>query len=191
MNTESKVGLWNEYYKGRTKRKIYSDPHTADLASKWLNQKDILTIEDWGCGFGGFKKYVAEHQTYVGVDGSESVFVDKIEDLVTYTTSVDAIHIRHVLEHNQEWRPILRNVLKSFNKRAVLTIFTPFLEEEKIIKVYENWCNTGKNMVDISLPLAEVLNIISEFPDIKYKTEFDLKTATQYNIEHVFYLEKN
>lgn len=190
MKTESKLGLWNEFYKGRTKRKMYSDPITATLASQWLNIKEIKTIEDWGCGFGGFKDYVAPHQTYVGVDGSESAFVDKIEDLEKYTTVVDAIHMRHVLEHNQQWRIIFRNFLKSFEKRAVLTLFTPFTEKETIIKLRENAWGTGRSMVDISLPLDEITNIISEFSNIKYHTRFDLVTETQYKIEHIFYLEK-
>lgn len=45
-------------------------------------------------------------------------------------------------------------------------------------------------MVDISLPLDEINYIISQYPEIVVKTEFDLKTPTQYKVEHIFYLEK-
>ena len=188
---ETKIGLWDSSYKDVTVRKMYDDPLTASMASHWLDQPDILTIEDWGCGYGGFKEYIAAHQTYVGIDGSNTIFADKTEDLVTYLTSVDAIHMRHILEHNQDWRSILNNFLYSFNKRAVLTVFTPFTQQESIIQVYENWSGTEKAMVDISLSLEELTEIFKQHPGIKVMSELNMKTNTQYNTESIFYFEKS
>jgi len=45
--------------------------------------------------------YIWPHQSYIGIDGSNTKYADKIEDLVLYKTKVDAIHMRHVLEHNE------------------------------------------------------------------------------------------
>ena len=188
----SKLGLWNNVYENEAVNFgiMYGDDYTAKLASEWLNQDSITTIEDWGCGYGGFKNFIAPHQTYIGVDGSNTPFADKIVDLSMYETQVDAIHLRHVIEHNQNWKIILENFLSGFTKKAVLTLFTPFMAETTTVAAYENWRGTGTTMVDISLSYDELMSIISKHQDIKVKTELNLNTHTQYKVEHVFYLEK-
>lgn len=86
------------------------------------------TVEDWGCGTGWSKRHF---KNYKGIDGSPSKLVAEkdIVDLVNYTSSVDNILMRQVLELNIEWRQILENVKKSFKKKFFLVVFTPFVEK--------------------------------------------------------------
>jgi hypothetical protein len=62
--------------------------------------------EDWGCGTGVAEQYFKE---YKGIEGSASKFIKKEDtvDLVEYTSNVDNIFMRQVLEANPDWRNIL------------------------------------------------------------------------------------
>jgi hypothetical protein len=140
------------------------------------------TIEDWGCGFAHAKTFVAKSQ-YIGIDGS-SKHADRLADLRDYTSHVDCIFMRHVLEHNVDWRRILDNAVTSFQKRMVLIIFTPLAETTRVI---------GTNASITSFPVPDISFSRSDLTDcfngVRY-TEESLATDTQYGIEHMFYLEK-
>jgi len=188
---ESRAGLWDQNYAGQISRSLYGkDPLTAIKAAKFFRKLRIRTIEDWGCGRGGFQDYLRWYQRYVGIDGSKTKYADITADLVDYTSRVDAIHIRHVLEHNPEWETILTNAICSFRKRLVLTIFTPFQPDHtKVIAEYENWQNSGITMVDIGFRKSDLTKYF-ESKGITWHSEENLETRSQYNIEHIFYLKK-
>ncbi len=61
---------------------------------------------------------------YVGIDES-SKYADKIADLGGDTSEIDCIFMRHLLEHNFDWRRTLTNAIASFKKRKVLVILIP------------------------------------------------------------------
>jgi len=183
----SRMGLWNKIYEREHSRKMYADPATAKVAGGFLNHEEIQTIEDWGCGYGGFKNYIGKNQKYIGIDGSKSQYPAKIADLELYTSDVDAIHMRGVIEHNNEWAKILENSTKSFKKRMVLTLFTPFQSTTKIIDTLPNFCDTGVDMIDIAFSRQD---IIIRFGKITFFSIENIKTKTKYNVEHMFFLEK-
>lgn len=183
----SRVGLWNARYENVENRKMYDDPHTAGLAGEFLRHETIQEVEDWGCGYGGFKEYLAPHQRYIGVDGSQTPFAERIVDLETYRSDVDAIHLRHVLEHNINWHSILSNALLSFKKRMVLTLFTPFVEETCIINQYEYFGGSNITMVDVAFRRDD---IVSLFGGLKWESKENINTKTQYKVEHVFFLSR-
>lgn len=195
-NNFSKLGIWNkqysnkQYYSDKKVRQVYGDPKTAILAAEWLAIPEIKEVQDWGCGVGGFEQYIANWQKYIGIDGSDSPGASKILDLSNYVTSVDSIHLRHVLEHNELWEKILRNFIQSFTKRGVITIFTPFKEKTEIHKTYKNWQNTGFDMVDITFSWEDIKKVIEEDSSITYKTQFNIPTKTQYGIENIILLKK-
>lgn len=195
-NKFSKLGVWNklyinkQYYSDKKTRQMYGDPRTAILAAEWLAIPEIKEVQDWGCGVGGFEQYIAKWQTYTGIDGSDAPGASKIVDLSNYITSVDSIHLRHVLEHNELWENILRNFLQSFTKRGVITIFTPFKEKTQIHKVYKNWVNTGFDMIDVVFSWEDIKKVIEENPSITYKTNFNIPTDTQYGVENMILLKK-
>jgi hypothetical protein len=140
------------------------------------------TIEDWGCGFTHAKTFVTNSR-YIGVDGS-SPHADQIVDLSEYTSEVDCIFMRHVLEHNVAWRRILANAVASFTKRMVLIIFTPFADTTRVIAAATHV--TSVPTPDISFRKEDLTDYFKQF---HYREE-SLNTDTQYQTESVFYIEK-
>jgi hypothetical protein len=173
----SLVGAWN--YDNMPKFH-YGDDTTYQRGMAFLD--GYGEIEDWGCGFAHARSFV-RNSIYIGVDGS-SPHADKIVDLCEYRSESDCIFMRHVLEHNVEWRRILAGAIASFKKRMTLIIFTPFSETTRIMTTALN-C-TSVSVPDISFRKEDLTEY---FRDLKY-TEESVKTDTQYRIEHLFYIER-
>lgn len=180
------LGRWNRYFvrKDRTiKPHVMGDPHTAKLAAQWLDRSDVTTIEDWGSGHGGFREFVSDRQICTNVDGSESPHTDKVVDLRFYQSEVDAIHLRHVLEHNHNWHLVVDSLVKSFKVCAVITLFTPLVEQTHIIKSYK----TG--FVDYAFREEDITSRFSS--DITFTIEREIsRKKTQYSNETMFFLER-
>jgi hypothetical protein len=184
----SRAGLWNADYKhGQYERQVYGDDTTVRRGVFFLNEPDIVTVEDWGCGYGGVKLYLAPHQQYIGIDGSHSKFADKMADLETYRSSADAIFMRHVLDHNPQWSKVLDNALASFTKRMVLILFTPYQETTRMLREYPGWGGTEHSMFDIGFRRED---IVERFGSIWFRSEENIRTRTGYEVEHMFYLDK-
>jgi len=183
----SRLGLWESAYLGEHPRAVYGDATTARVAGGYLNRPDIPTVEDWGCGLGGFKHCIGTWQRYVGIDGSRSPYSDLVVDLETYSGGAEAIHVRHVLEHNPGWNRILDNALQSFGRRLVLTIFTPFQERTQVIARYPNFNGTGVEMVDIGFSRDDIVGC---FGGVRWLSIENIRTDTQYGVEHMFFLER-
>lgn len=183
----SNFGLWNPMYAGRDNinREMYDDSTTAEISARFL--LDMSEVEDWGCGLGGFKNFLTEKQKYIGIDGSNSPFADKIVDLENYFSNVDGIMMRGVLEHNHNWGKILENAVKSFRSKFALVLFTPFVEETKIISTYEDWHVKGVTMIDIAFKKEEIENY---FVGLEYTLQEGIKTNTGYGIEHIYFVKK-
>lgn len=146
---------------------------------EWLLEK-CNTIEDWGCGYAYARRFVPEGR-YFGVDGSPEAapYADKITDLTTYTSSVDGIFIRHILEHNYNWQDILMNAVDSFTKRLVLIMFTPF--GKSTVPLVRN------ALLDLSFRKTD---IIGYFRDLDVREEHLVSPDTQYKQEHIFYVSR-
>jgi hypothetical protein len=183
----TRFGLWDSYYAGSPPRGVYGDPSTVQRAAEFFNTADIQTVEDWGCGLGGLSAFLAPHQHYVGVDGSRSPYANMIVDLEGYRSDVDAVHLRHVLEHNFAWENILRNALASYRCRMVLTLFTPWSACTRAIAEYPNFLGTGATMIDLSFCRDEVIAI---FQEENWSSQENIQTRTQYGIEHMFFFIK-
>jgi hypothetical protein len=102
------------------------------------------------------RQYV--HGGYRGVDGSLSRFSDETVDLCCYRSNVDGVFMRHVLEHNYNWRAILRNALDSAQRRCAIVLFTPLADEQTQIGWNENIC-----VPDLSLPWPELAAVFSDY----------------------------
>lgn len=178
---------WNNWYKNLTKEDIgsfkYGDNITYKLGYEFLNTLD--KIEDWGCGAGGFKRFFSDGHKYVGVDGSKTPFADIQVDLREYVSSVDGIFMRHILEHNYEWKLILENACRSFNKKMCLILFTPF--SDKTHEIAHN-LNHGVDVPDLSFNKDELITIFDKY-GIKHEL-LTIQSETGYNIEHIIYLTK-
>lgn len=159
-------------------RFAYGADATYEKGMAFLDQPGAV-VEDWGCGTTYARKFVT-NGTYVGIDGSPVDSTDKVVDLRRYTSTADCIFMRHVLEHNTEWREVLTHALESFGKRMVLVIFTPFGEETRCLDV-DPWTR----IPTISFRKEDITEMIH----LPYREE-RLTTDTEYGVEHIFYLEK-
>lgn len=177
---KTNVGLW-KWYEGMTEPIAYGDDTTYKLGADFLY--DCKTLEDWGCGTTYFSKFVHGKQYYKGIDGSHSDFMDEIQDLTTYVSpeKPDGIFMRHILEHNHNWKPILQNALASFGKKFVLVFFTPLTTSPTKVLVE----NVEPPVPDISFCLYDILEFLKPY---KFNVE-EVRTNTQYGVEHIFYIE--
>ena len=182
MINESMLGKWDGWYKNIDTMGAfrYGDTVTYQLAADFM--ADIAEVEDWGSGAGGFKRFYKGK--YVGVDGSANKFVDKIADLRTYRSSVDGIVMRHILEHNYDWKSVLQNAVSSFNKKLCIVFFTPFTDETKEIAHNKKH---GVDVPDISFNKKDIERF---FEGLKWRVEENIKTKTGYGVEHIYYVEK-
>jgi hypothetical protein len=176
--TNSNLGKWDAIYGKGTAAQPYGDTLTYEKAAKHL--EGLALVEDWGCGWGWFKQYLPASTTYRGIDGSHSPHADVIADLTQYTSQADGILLRHVLEHNQAWEDILKNALRSFTKRMVLVLFTPFAEKTHVIRH-----SAEVGVPDIAFAKEDLTR---HFSAVHWRLEEGLKTRTQYGVEHVFYI---
>ena len=174
------LGKWDKWYKGVKTMKFGGDTTTYKLAADFL--ADMAEVEDWGCGTGGFKRFYKGK--YTGIDGSATPFVDKIDDLRTYRSNVDGIMMRHVLEHNYDWKDILAGAVSSFRKKYCLVLFTPFDEVTHEIAYNKKH---GVDVPDISFSKKDIERF---FEGLKWRLQDNLKTRTGYGVEHVYYIEK-
>lgn len=139
------------------------------------------TVEDWGCGTGWAKRYF---RNYRGIDGSLSSFIPNpkdLIDLVYYTSQAENILLRQVLEHNYEWRKILENAVKSFQKKLCITIHTPIKEETQEIFLND------LNVPDIAFKREDILDYLKDF---KVFEEFVPTAPFEYGEEWIIYVEK-
>jgi hypothetical protein len=174
------MGKWDNWYNGIKQMGSfrYGNTKTYQLAADFLQG---LEVEDWGCGTGGFKRL--HSGKYIGLDGSQTPFVDKLVDLRDYRSSVEGIMMRHILEHNYDWNKVLGNALASFQKRFCLIIFTPFQEVTKEIAHNEKH---GVDVPDIGFNKEELDHY---FLGLKWRME-TIKTRTAYGIEHIYFIER-
>lgn len=180
INENSNVGKWT-WYNGVENKIPYGDNLTYKLGAEFLY--DCQSIEDWGCGMCYFSNFLSPTVNYIGIDGSHSKFVSEVHDLVTYRSKEkpDGIFMRHILEHNYDWKPILQNALASFKNKFVLVLFTPINTNLTREIAY----NQEIGVPDISFNMYEILDLLKE-----YKFNFkEYVTSTQYGIEHIFYIE--
>jgi GT2 family glycosyltransferase len=160
-----------------TQKIPFGDPTTYKKAMDFLCGCDV--VEDWGCGTGFAQTYMKEG-VYIGVDGSRHDNVSVHTELALYTSKVEGILMRHLIEHNVDWRAILGNAVQSFTRKMVLILCTPF--SEKTERIATNW----HDIPDLSFRREDILECFAGL----HVQEEALKTATQYGQEHIFYVSK-
>ena len=178
---------WNHWFTNTTLDKPgpIGDSITYELGYNFL--KDCNEIQDWGCGFGGLTRLIKDEDNikYIGVDGSNTPFATIKADLLDFKSNTEGIFIRHVLEHNYDWKILLDNACKSFTKKMCLILFIDFSNETRELRHNRN---LGIDVPDLSISKSDLLQIL-EKNDVKYRLETH-NTRTQYGKEHIFYLEK-
>lgn len=149
-------------------------------------------VRDWGCGSTFFRNFCGA--PYEGVDGAVGSipFGALVRDLRTAKfTPTPKAHMRHVLEHNWEWRIILRNFMNSFTDRAVITLFLPLSDgndkhDPRAALVEKPSDPPGLHLSKLSF----FHNISVRVPGCKVHSEEMHTDVAPYNWEQMFFLEK-
>ena len=150
------------------------------------------TVEDWGAGTMWAKRYF---KNYRGIDGSPSIYIkpEDVVDLVEYTSDVENILMRQVLECNQEWRKIIDNVKKSFRKKLCITICTPLVKNTHIGYSQPAIKADGSKMEDAELfgIFFNKQDILDCFPPNEYiLKEETIDVDIGYGKEWLLYVER-
>lgn len=181
----SNVGKWDAWYEnlpGESGAFRYGDTITYELGAKFLEGCDI--VEDWGTGSGGFLRYLPRA---IGVDGSDTDYAQKkYVDLENYTSACDGIFMRHVLEHNYNWKAIISNALQSAKERICLVLFTE-LVESVTVQIAHNKCY-GVDVPDLCLSRTDLYDAFDRWGWSASEQKFE--TDTGYGIEYVIYLTR-
>jgi hypothetical protein len=171
----------NDLYKETKDKFCYGKDLTSyRIAGNYLSGKGL--VEDWGCGTTFARQFIGS--PYRGVDGSWSKWADEQVSLIDYKSKVPKILMRHVLEHNWEWRTILKNMLESFTDRAVLILFLKPMEVDTNISFSDPEGIPGLALCEKDLEFilkSSDVNIIME--------ELETNTPPQ-NYERIYFLEK-
>lgn len=174
-NAQSTTGR----HRGHPEPSLFGDLTTYEIGADWLARCPL--VEDWGCGLGGFR--VVRSDGVVGVDGTATPWADIIADLTEYRSDVPGIFMRHVLEHNDAWQPILANACASFTDRMALVMFTPVgLEPTREIA-----CVAG--IPDLAICLTDLRRVFAD-AGIAETSLRPMETATQYGTETIVLVEK-
>lgn len=175
------IGKWDKWYKNvKTPGSFrYGNTKTYQLAGDFL--ADCETVEDWGCGTCGFKEHCKGK--YIGVDGSKTPFTDVVADLRTYLSRADGIMMRHVLEHNYDWKDVLLNALHSFEKKLCIVLFTPFVEQTGEI------AHNKKHGVDVPDIAFNREELEEYFDHLDWRMETH-RSGTHYGEEHIYYIKR-
>lgn len=154
------------------------DDTSYRIAGAYLSGKGL--VEDWGCGTTYARQFIGA--PYRGVDGAWSKWCQEVIELTTYTSIVPKILMRHVLEHNPDWRIILKNFLDSFTDRAVLILFTQ--------PAYRDVNIDPTNDIPTMELCEKDFNDILNRPDLRINIE-ELKTNTApYGYECIYFMER-
>jgi hypothetical protein len=94
--------------------------------------------------------------------------------------------MRHVLEHNYQWEMILKSALDSFRKKFCLILFTPFVEETK--EIAHNREKFGIDVPDLAFRRDDIER---HFVGLKWHLIDNIKTKSQYHLEHVYFIWRN
>ena len=173
----SNVGRWDRAYQGQVLRIPCGEILTYERAAEWLNG---LAVEDWGCGLGWFSTHHAGD--CIGIDGSKTAFGVKQVDLCGYRSETDGLLLRHVLEHNVNWKTLLQNALASFRGRMVLILSTPLVETTSLL----DQVDYGSGPIAfIGLGQGELEAALEPYL-VRAETHH---TGGRFGVEHVFYLE--
>lgn len=163
----------------------YGDDDTSYLVGGAFLSGDKL-VEDWGCGAGYARKFI--YAPYRGIDGCQSVFADEQVSLSTYTSKTPRLFMRHVLEHNWDWRIILENLINSFTDRAVIILFIP--PGDKDVNLSASDYSDASLWPGLQLCEKDLVEIMSSHQDVSVRYD-DLKTnVAPYGWERIYFLEK-
>lgn len=183
-NKISRLGLWNNFWSSRINRKS-KECIIINYCKQLIIKNNITSMEEWGCGQAKIKSLIPNIK-YLGIDGSNTGYQNKIYDLVEYKSNIECIFMKHVLEHNVEWKKILENLIESFQKLCIIVIHTPYQDTTKVLGYSLNEINKygyNINLEKIGFSKSDLSNIFN-----KYKIKYEFLTIDKN--ENIIILQK-
>jgi hypothetical protein len=183
-----KRSMLNKWDYSGVNQMMYSDDKQESYkkAAQFLGD----SVEDWGCGTGYASIFF---KNYRGIDCSPSKNHPEAIDLRQYTSDVENILIRQVLECTEDWKLVLENAIKSFRRRLCLIIMTPFSDKEKVLE-RESVLRADGSVVEgrfIDAISFKKQDILDYFPKDRFKVrEETIKTNQGYGHDWILYVEK-
>lgn len=172
------IGKWDRW-NATPEPAPYDLSPTYEMGAEWL--AGCTLIEDWGCGRGWFATLIQPAQ-YRGVDGSPSHACSVVADLRDYRSEVPGIFMRHILEHNYDWREVLENAAASAQERLFIVLFTPLgARTQEINYTYE------VGVPDISFRLDDLTDVLEDW---RVEAQTIESPTTQYGVETVLRCRK-
>jgi hypothetical protein len=164
----------------------YPGSHESyERAGKFLAGERL--VEEWGCATTFGRQFIPA--PYRGVDGAPSKFVDEVADLSTYMSKTPNALMRHVLEHNWNWRTILANFLASFQEKAVLILFIPAGKHD-INRSFEHREGFDPSPPGLQLDEVSLLDLLNR-TGLQVMADTELSNDTPpFGYERMFFLEK-
>lgn len=188
--TETDSQTWNQWWPKMYTHHFdpvnYPGSHDSyKLAGEFLAGDD--QVEEWGCATTFGRQFIPT--PYRGVDGAPSRFVDQVADLSNYRSDTPNALMRHVLEHNWNWRIILDNFLLSFQDRGVVILFIP-MGEHDLNRSFAHLVNQPPSPPGLQLDEASFLDMLNR-PGLELVREETLENDTPpFGYERIFYLQK-
>jgi hypothetical protein len=150
------LDAWNAHHGELVAPKLYGGEESYRYIAGLASERG--TVEDWGCGGGGLSAFLDPGQHYVGIDGSDSPFASVRADLRHYSSRADVVVLRHVLEHNHEWQLVLDNAVQSAQRRLIIVLFTPLVDETHVLF-------TEPDHRDVPVIAFKLGDIVERFPE--------------------------
>lgn len=184
MIPETLYGPWD--YRDQTSKWPYDDTPTYNILASWVDGHGL--VEDWGCGTAWLANYLVD-SPYRGIDGAWSHWADEVVDLREYRSDVPCAVMRHVLEHNADWRRIASNFAHSWSVRAAIALFIPPQPEDLDVGG-EEW-----PVPDIAVSGPDLFALLNPLtpPNVKFYTQelhYPPEDSIQWGWEGVIMMER-
>lgn len=130
----------------------YGTEETYRRAAAWLI--DCEAIADWGGGSGHFGRFLNPNVNYVVIDGTLQGGPQVLADLASYHEPCEGIMLRHVLDMTEDWRNVLANALRSFQRRMVVITFSAEADRTHVTRIKGGWPMTRFALTELRAAMA-------------------------------------
>lgn len=178
----SLMGKWQELHGAATEPRNFGEDLTYAIAMGYL--RGCSEVHDWGCGTAYAQRYASPRQRYLGVDGTSTPWTAVVADLTQWCTPADGILVRHVLEHNTDWRSVLFNAVRSARVRLAVVLFIPLRTDAR-----ERDRTPHGSYRNLELPGAEVITMIER--ELRVEARFTLATESEFGSETLLLATRN